>query len=112
MDMALLKKLSIEALMALQEGVKAELDARTVIAPGNIMQFFHPEARRHVRVKVVRVNQKTVSAVEVDDHDKITLKKWKVGKSLLLPVVEPKREPVRKPDPSRNVMATARSDAW
>jgi hypothetical protein len=88
-----LNELPTDVLIAMKAYIKAVLATRldTTLRYGSIGEFEYP-ARRHRKLRVERVNDKTVSGTETDDSFEPG-KRWRVSKAAIKVVPKERENP-------------------
>jgi hypothetical protein len=93
-----LDALSIDTLMALKESVVQAIvrKQRQTLRAGSEAEFYHPKLGRTVRIMIERINPKTIGGYEIDENGiHLRKKTWRVGPSILKPVVKKEMAPIK-----------------
>ena len=91
-DAAKLHALSLETLTLLHKAIGDILKTkqRQVIRPGTDATFFNPRNGKTQRVRIMKMNPKSIGCIEVDDSGvPLHNRKWRIGLNLLTPYAAP-----------------------
>lgn len=114
MNLDVLKKLTNEALFKLQEGVKEEIESRIdySVGVGKYGTFFDRRVGVQRRVRITKVNPKSVTAVETSDSY-APGENWRIGATLLkMEGVIRKERKIKPPKEEPKKMVTKSDNVW
>jgi len=114
MNLDVLKKLTNEALFKLQEGVKEELESRIdySVGVGKCGTFYDRRLGVQRRVRITKVNSKSVTAVETGDSY-APGENWRISATLLkIEGVIRKERKIKPREEGPKKMVTKSENVW